>query len=80
MLIFDRFPSDERAREFVAHIEATFDRKAWVFSTQDESDASDPFPFVLEGPIVHVERFEDYSAEDSIIASVRSFDGSFAGT
>lgn len=80
MLIFDRFPSEQQAREFVAHVETTFARKAWLFATEAEAEASDPFPFQLDGPIVHVERFEDYSAEDSIIQSVRSFDGSFAGT
>lgn len=79
-LIFDRFPSAAKAEEFATHVRETFSREAEVFATRDESDAHDPFPFALDGPIVHVERFEDYSQEEAIIQTVRSFDGAFAGT
>jgi hypothetical protein len=79
-LIFDRFPSAAKAEAFAAHVRETFSRDAEVFGNQDESDAHDPFPFALDGPIVHVERFEDYSQEETIIQAVRTYDGSFAGT
>lgn len=80
MLIFDRFPSAERARAFAAHVETEFSHETWVFDNADDANASDPFPFALTGTIVHVERLEDYRDEEHIIASVRAFDGSFAGT
>lgn len=79
-LIFDRFPSMERAQAFAAHVEATFSHETQVFDSQERANENDPFPFKLDGPIVHVERFEDYSHEDEIIQAVRSFDGTFAGT
>jgi len=79
-LIFDRFPVLERAHAFAHHVETTFSHKAQVFDNQDAANENDPFPFVLDGPIVHVERFEDYSDEAAIIATVKDFDGSFAGT
>jgi len=79
-LIFDRFPVLERAHAFAHHVEIVFDRKAQVFDSEAAANENDPFPFVLNGPIVHVERFEDYSDEAAIIATVKDFDGSFAGT
>lgn len=80
MLIFDSFPTQERATEFANHIGKQFNRKAVVCQTADEARKIDAFPFELTPPIVLVERLKDNSDETAIESSVKQFDGSFAGT
>lgn len=80
MLIFDRFPTTESADAFAKETGGT------VYKSQAESDAVDPFPYVLEAPIVLVPRPElgdldrEVAAEREVAASVVRFGGSFAGT
>ena len=80
MLIFDRFPSLDNAQRFAASVNKTFGREALVFTSQEESDKHDMFPFTLEAPIVLVSRDDDSGKEARIVSSVKPFNGSFAGT
>jgi hypothetical protein len=91
MLIFERFPSMERAGEFALYCTLAFGREAIVCRDQEESQTIDPFPYVLEGPLVLVERENidydnplavqaDLAREKEIAASVVKFHGQFAGT
>ena len=73
MLIFDRFPSRTEAEAFAQATEL----KTCVFDTQTESNLVDPFPYLLEPPIVLVERGE---RDDEIERLVINFGGEFAGT
>lgn len=79
-LIFDRFEKRSDAEAFVAEVGKRFGREGSVFDTGEESQASDPFPFQLNGIVVHIERTEDYEVEDEIRPLVRRFGGAFAGT
>lgn len=79
MLIFDSFPTRERAEAFVAAVRSQ-GRIANVYDSQDESNAADPFPFILRPPIVLVERLSGYVGEREIEAMVRGYGGDFAGT
>jgi hypothetical protein len=80
LLIFDSFPDRKSAEKFAAAVVAEYDHGAEVFDSWHDSQRSDPFPFQLDGFIVHVERREDYADESQIIALVRSHGGSYAGT
>lgn len=80
MLIFDHFPDRLKAVGFASHIRATTGRDARVYASQAESDAVDPYPFVLTPPIVLVSREDDLSGEDAIELAVYKFGGEFAGT
>ena len=74
MLNFDRFPSHALAEEFARFTNGT------VYDSQDASDRVDPFPFVLDPPIVLVGRDDDFDKEEAIRASVLKFGGVYAGT
>lgn len=79
MLIFDQFPSREKAEPFVAAVRRDYGLKGYVYDSQEESDATDYFPFLLTGIIVHIQRTLD-SRENYIINEVGSYGGSWAGT
>jgi hypothetical protein len=87
-LIFHKFESFELAEAFAADVRREFRREAEVYKTQDESNKADPFPFVLEPPIVLVERASDYSTgveeiwanEREVITLAEKLDAEFAGT
>jgi len=86
MLIFDKFPDKAQAEQFAAAIREEFYLRAWIYMSQDESDQVDPFPFVLDPPIVLVERPNGLSTaraiqrETKIEKRVKTFGGDFAGT
>lgn len=80
MLIFDSFDSMADAERFAAAIESEFKRETHVYGDIDAANDADPFPFQLNGPVVHVERTLDYELEDVIRPRVRDFGGRFAGT
>lgn len=79
MMIFDGFPSMERALAFARIVPSHFGLTARVFEDQESSDASDPIPVTLNPPIVQVER-SDPETEASVAALAVEFDGVFAGT
>ena len=79
-LIFHRFPSTETAEAFVAEVERQFSRGGGVYTSQEEADAVDFFPFKLDPPIALVDRDESLTLEGEIEASVKAFGGEFAGT
>lgn len=76
MLIFDSFPTIDKANEFVFLVHQTFGLNPQIFDCQDESNQVDFFPFKLIAPIVLVERGK---FDWTIIAMVEGF-GEFAGT
>lgn len=90
MLIFHRFRSVKQARAFMKEVEERFKRKTYFFSSQESSDESDEFPYVLRPPIVHVERRDwlddprvmdrDSDEEAEVEDLVGQFGGVFAGT
>lgn len=80
-LIFDRFKTEEDARRFIDRVRSDFPgRECQLFLDADAANEHDPFPWVLEAPIVHVDREDDYSGEDEIRGLVAEFHGVFAGT
>lgn len=80
MMIFDRFPDNKRAINFMRCVERSYGRKAQLFHSQEESNKVDPFPFQLIAPIVLVERRDDCSGEAEITKLVANYGGEFAGT
>lgn len=80
MMIFDRFPDEKRAMNFMRHVERTFGRKAQMFHSQEESNKVDPFPFELKAPIVLVERNDNCTGEGPIRNAAVNYGGEFAGT
>lgn len=70
MMIFDRFPSIDKAREFAAAVGGQ--------AYSERRDDIDPFPFDLNPPVVYVPRRE--SGELRIQALATMFGGEFAGT
>lgn len=86
MLIFDRFPSEQRAKDFASAVEREFKLKTSFFMDQDKSNEVDPFPFQLVPPIILVDRPVnakgeiDFDLEAKVEQSVTQFDGTFAGT
>lgn len=79
-LLFHRFPDVERAERFVQAVWDVSRLDGQVFATFAESQAADPFPFVLDPPIVHIDRDEDPDVERCVEAAVLAFGGTFAGT
>lgn len=78
-MIFDRFPSMIHAEGFAEHVAERFGLETEVFTDRDASDASDPFPFALDPPIVHVERAGE--ATERLLESIaKACGGVFAGT
>lgn len=80
MLIFDHFPDRLQAVGFASHIRATTGRDARVYNSQDESNAVDPYPFVLTPPIVLVPRAGSNAVDDAVEMAAYRFGGEFAGT
>lgn len=87
MLIFDSFPDKKSAENFATTVAAIFNGlKGSVYDSQDKSNRVDPFPFVLNPPIVLITRPEykdidlEYNVERFIEKLVIKFDGEFAGT
>lgn len=79
MLIFDSFTYREQAEKFAKDVLDKHGLQAEVFDSQKESNAVDPFPFVLEAPIVLVQRANP-SIEDEVIKLAKLHTGDFAGT
>ena len=79
MLIFDRFPSRDKAEAFASAVTQRDGLSATVYDSQDESNAVDPFPFQLHPPIVLVERSLP-SIEQALEKWVSVFGGQVAGT
>lgn len=85
-LIFDRFENKAAAEAFVAGVQAIRPgRDCQVFTNQDDANENDPFPYALDGVIVHVDRLDlelDAATmdEDEIVSIVERFGGRFAGT
>lgn len=80
MMIFNKFPDNKRALNFMRCVERSYGRKAQLFHSQEQSNKVDPSPFELIPPIVLVERRDDCSGEDEITALVNNYGGEFAGT
>jgi len=79
-MIFDGFPNRQAAEDFAEHIHTKYQRRTWICDSQADSDELDPFPFMLNPPIVLVDRLEDSSGESRIERAVGKFGGRFAGT
>ncbi len=86
MLIFDRFPTRQKAEDFVAYVKDKFNLWAQVYDSQKEANKVDIFPWALDAPIVLVERTllacdsEGENIEILIETDVDKFGGTFAGT
>jgi len=96
MMIFDSFETAAMAHQFAEHIRTEYpDRIVKEFATGRDSQTSDPFPFELNGPVVHVSRKFDYltfphSSEEAMRAEIAveqriqriapQYGGDFAGT
>jgi hypothetical protein len=84
-LIFDRFPSRDKAESFVAEIQRKFGLAGLVFDDEESAFEHDPFPYSLEAPIVYIDRPgidhpDHYEIERAVEARVEAFRGEFAGT
>lgn len=79
MLLFDQFKSEKDAADFVAKVKNDYGLEGAVYDNQEQSDAVDPFPFVLTAPIVLIPRTNPVKEQD-IIVLAEQFCGSFAGT
>jgi hypothetical protein len=86
-LIFNGFPSEQSARNFVAAVKDRYDCDGQVFMNAEEAHAHDPFPCVQEPPVVHIDRHESGKSEDLSLESedlienlVADFGGTFIGT
>lgn len=86
-LIFDSFESKAAAEAFVAGVQAIRPgRGCQVFADHGDANAHDPFPFMLDGVVVHVDRLYHLEVaaadrdEGEIISTVKQFGGRFAGT
>ena len=78
-LIFDRFPSIEKAAGFAAAVKENYGRESQLYTKGDEAAEAGFFPFRLDGTVVLVER-ESYDNEEAIIQLVKAHSGEFAGT
>lgn len=79
MLIFDRFASRNHANNFVDWVASNHGLRCTIHDSQQSSNAVDPFPFMLDPPIVLVQR-ASLETEEAVEASVTLFGGVFAGT
>jgi hypothetical protein len=82
-LIFDRFPNLKQARAFATEVKKRYRLNGQVFISAYAAQEHDPFPWVLDPPIVHIERPETESAletESAVEHLVTKFGGTFAGT
>jgi hypothetical protein len=85
-LIFDQFPSRQKAEEFVNAVKACFDLDGQVFDDEGTAQEHDLFPFPLYPPIVHIDRAEAeevssrLTLESKVRGLVHAFGGDYAGT
>ncbi len=79
-LVFDGFADEKTANKFADKVKKSFKLDSLVFLSQEESDEVDPFPFVLNPPIVLVKRSDDDVVESKVIKAVEAFGGEWAGT
>ena len=91
-LIFDRFPSRDKAESFVAVIQKEFNLAGQIFDDSDSAQEHDPFPWVLDPPVVHIDRPDikmddideeiahNIAIEEAVEDRVTDFGGTFAGT
>jgi hypothetical protein len=84
-LIFDSFPSTEKADAFVSVVKERYGLDGAVYSSQEASQDQpqliwDPFPWGLDPPIVLIERHESVQKERAIETAVEPFGGTFVGT
>lgn len=81
MLIFDQFLTRDLAEKFAAFAGRKYGKRAIVCDSQGEADKHDLFPFVLQPPIVLVERDDiGGSIETAIENKAAYYGGRFAGT
>lgn len=80
MMIFDRFPDKLAAEAFAAHVRWRYQLPAFVIPTNGIAQGIDPFPYVLEPPIVLVERSDRPKLETKVERRVLRYGGTFAGT
>jgi hypothetical protein len=78
-LIFNEFVNVDRAREFVATVRERFGLEGQVFESEDDAHVHDPFPWVQEPPVTHIDR-TDLATEEQVIALACEFGGTFLGT
>jgi hypothetical protein len=74
MLIFDGFPSREKADAFVKSVTERERLLATVYATRDESNKVDPFPHKLTPPIVLIEHC-DAIIEERLTNRAQDFGG-----
>lgn len=84
-LIFDGFPTVAEAGKFVGAVAEQHGLAGQVFTTVEEANSHDPFPFGLAvGPIVHIDRpydaVNEADTESAVQGLVTEFGGQFAGT
>jgi hypothetical protein len=84
-LIFDRFPTREKAEEFVKDIHTEFGLDGQIFDDVATAMEHDIFPYELDPTIVHIDRpdMDDDNAfeiEKRVEERVTQFGGVFAGT
>jgi len=86
-MIFDHFPSTERAQAFRSAVEQRFGLDGQVFESAAEAQAVGFFPFELDPPVVLVDRVFlagsdelDFAVEQRVYDLVIEFGGTFAGT
>jgi hypothetical protein len=73
-LLFERFPNVAQAEAFILAVaELEPELEAAYYLSPDGSHAIDPFPYLLEPPIVHIER--PSQADDHDILRVRELGG-----
>lgn len=91
MLIFDRFPTKEKAQEFGDEFKRRFGLEFHVCETDEQARQFDVFPFAVDPIIVMMERpiskanTDDewdlaIATENFVVKRVAQYGGSFAGT
>jgi hypothetical protein len=80
MLVFDRFPTRERAEAFASAVTERFSKRATVHDTEEEAMRVDLYIWGMEPWIVLVERDDEFRDEDEIVELVRAFGGTYEGT
>lgn len=83
--IFDRFPAEQNARDFIGRVEIDHPGiGGLLFTDEAEAFEHDPFPFELVPPIVHIDRPDDPDADQDLCNElcqlVDEFNGAYAGT
>jgi hypothetical protein len=77
-LIF-MFGEMDRAKAFVAEVKKRFGLDGQVFDDAEEAHRHDPFPWVQEPPVAHIDRC-DPETEVVIERLAPGFGGTFIGT